>query len=95
MIITIIVSAIVFVILFKLIKCVKVSPGYYYKEDTAEYMKIPVWIILLILVLIFVPYINVALAIWAIILFAMRITIDENIKFIPRVTILKFLTKKV
>lgn len=95
MIITIIVSAIVFAILFKLIKCIKVSPGYYYKEDTAEYMKIPVWIILLILVSIFVPYLNIALAIWAIIIFTIHITMDKNIKFIPRGTILKFLTKKV
>ena len=95
MIVTIIISAVVFAILFKLIKCIKVSPGYYYKEDKAEYMKIPVWIILLTIVLIFVPYLNVASAIWGIILFAIHITIDENIKFIPRGTILKFLTKKV
>ena len=79
-----------------MIRSFKISKDeYYYKEKNAEYIKVPIWEILLTIIIGFVPYLNFIYALLLIVFFIIFVSSEENIKFVPKRKLLKFLAKEV
>lgn len=95
-----IISLLLFILCISLFKSTKESDSYYYEEESAEYWKLPLWILLLIIIVWIIPYINLITSIIAIIIQMLNLAIEDNIKLVPKENtffgkLLKFLTKEI
>ena len=95
-----IISLVLFILFIALFKSTKESDSYYYEEESAEYWKMPLWTLLLIIIVWIVPYINLGASITAIIAQVLYLTIEDCVKLVPKENtffgkLLKFLTKEI
>ena len=95
-----IISLVLFILLIALLKSIKESDSYYYEEESAEYWKIPLWALLLIIIVWLIPYANLISSIVAIIVLMIMLAAEDSLKIVPKENtlfgkLLKFLTKEI
>lgn len=101
MILCYIISLVLFILFIALYKSTKESDyDYYYKEESAKYWKMPMWLFLLIIIAWMIPYINLVASVVAITMQICNLIIEDNVKLVPKENtffgkLLNFLTKEI
>lgn len=95
-----IISFILIFIQISVIKSCKISDGYRYNENNAEYIKIPMWILIIALIVWIIPYVNVILPAFTLIFVVAFILTEDSVKLVPKGNtiigkLVKFLIKEV
>lgn len=95
-----IISFILIFIQISVFKSCKMSDGYRYDEDNAEYIKIPVWVLIIALIIWIIPYVNVILPAFTLIFVIAFVIEEDSVKLVPKGNtiigkLVKFLTKEV
>lgn len=95
-----IISLVLFILFIALFKSTKESDSYYYEEESAEYWKMHLWMLLLIIIVWIIPFFNLGASITAIIAQVLYLTIEDCVKLVPKENtffgkLLKFLTKEI
>jgi hypothetical protein len=95
-----IISLPLFILCIILFKSTKESDSYYYEEESAEYWKLPLWVLLLIIFAWTIPYANLATSIVILIIQVSMVAAEDCLKIVPRENtffgkVLKFLTKEI
>lgn len=95
-----IISFILIFIQISVLKSCKMSKGYRYNEDDAEYIKIPIWALIVAFVIWAIPVLNVFLPVFTLILVIAFVIDEDSVKLVPEGNtiigkLVTFLTKKV
>lgn len=95
-----IISLVLFILFIALYKSTKESDSYHYKEESAKYWKMPLWMLLLIIIVWMIPYVNLGASVTSVIGQVFGLMIMDNIKLVPKENtffgkLLKFLTKEI
>lgn len=100
MILCYIISLVLFILFIALYKSTKESNSYYFDEESAEYWKMPLWTILLIIIVWIIPFANLGVSIAVIIAQVLYLSIEDCVKLVPKENtffgkLLKLLTKEI
>lgn len=95
-----IISLILFILYIGIFRSTKESESYRYKEELAEYWKMPLWMLLLIIIVWLIPYANLVASIVSVIVQILILTGEDSVKLVPKEgtffgKLLKFLTKEI